>query len=68
MAYDDLDRWDGGVCGREVQEGGDVFIHKADSLHCTEDTHNTVKQIYSNKKKDKIVLEFLTTAIREKKK
>ena len=28
---DDLDRWDGGD-GREVQEGGDIYIHIADSL------------------------------------
>ena len=34
--------------GREVQEGGDVCIHIADSLHCTAETNNIVKQFYSN--------------------
>ena len=39
-----------GWSGREVQEGEDVYIHIADSLHCTAKTNNTVKQLYSNKK------------------
>ena len=34
MLCDDLDGWDG-VGGKEVQEGGDIGIHIADSLHCT---------------------------------
>ena len=37
---DDLDGWDGG--GREVQEGGYIGIHMADSLHCTADTNITL--------------------------
>ena len=39
-----------GWSGREAQQGEDVCIHIADSLHCTEKTNNTVKQLYSNKK------------------
>ena len=40
----------GGWSGREAQQGEDVCIHIADSLHCTAKTNNTVKQLYSNKK------------------
>ena len=38
---DDIDGWDGGG-GREVQEEGDIGIHIADSLHCTEETNTTL--------------------------
>ena len=38
---DDLGGWDGGS-GREVQEGGDIGIHTADSLHCTAETNITL--------------------------
>ena len=41
MLCDDIDEWDGGG-GREVQEGGDIDIHIADSLHCTEETNTTL--------------------------
>ena len=51
MLCDDLDGWDGVGDEREVQEGEDICIHIADSLHCTAETNNTVKQLYSNKKK-----------------
>ena len=40
MLCDDLDGWDGG--GREVQEGGDIRIHIADSLHCTAETNTAL--------------------------
>ena len=33
---------DGGGGGREVQEGGDIGIHMADSLHCTAETNTTL--------------------------
>ena len=26
--------------GREIQDGGDIYIHRADSLHCTQETSN----------------------------
>ena len=40
---DDLDGWDGGGGGgREVQEGGHIGIHTADSLHCTAETNTTL--------------------------
>ena len=42
MFCDDLDGWDGVVDGREVQEGGDIGIHIADSLHCTAETNTTL--------------------------
>ena len=42
MLCDDLDGWDGVGVGwegaREVQEGGDMCIHRADSFHCTAKT------------------------------
>ena len=38
---DALDGWDGGG-GREVQEGGDIYIHIADSLHYTAETNTTL--------------------------
>ena len=40
MFCDDLDGWDE-EGGMEVQEGGDICIHIADSLHCTAET-NTI--------------------------
>ena len=49
MLYDDLDKRDGG--GGEVQEGEDTRIHTADSLRCTADTNNIIKQLYPNFKK-----------------
>ena len=33
--------WDEGSGGREVQEGGDICILIADSLHCTAETNTT---------------------------
>ena len=41
MLCDDLRGWDGGD-GRKVQEGGDIGIHIADSLHCTAETNTTL--------------------------
>ena len=42
MLHDDLVGWDGQGGGREVQEGGDIGIHIADSLHCTAETNTTL--------------------------
>ena len=42
MLCDDLDGWDGEGGRREVQEGGDIGIHIADSLHCTAETNTTL--------------------------
>ena len=42
MLCGDLDGWDGGECGREVQEGGDVCMHIADSLRCSAETNTTL--------------------------
>ena len=39
MLYDDLDGGMVGWDGREVQEGGDICIHRADSLCCTVETN-----------------------------
>ena len=41
MLCDDLAGWDGG-CGREVQEGEDIYIHIADSLRYTAETDTTL--------------------------
>ena len=30
------DGWDGGECGREAQEGGDICVHIADSRSMAE--------------------------------
>ena len=42
MLCDDLDGWDGVGGGREVQEGGDICIHIADSFHCTAESNITL--------------------------
>ena len=43
MLRDDLDEWDqGGGVVREVQAGGDIGIHRADSPHCTAETNTTL--------------------------
>ena len=42
MLCDDLDGWEGGGGGREVQEGGDIGIHIVASLHCTAETNTTL--------------------------
>ena len=43
MLCDDLDGWVGGVGSRELQEGGDIDIHIADSLCCTAETNTCCK-------------------------
>ena len=40
---------DGEGDGREVQEGGDIYIPVADSCRYVAET-NTIKQLFSNKK------------------
>ena len=42
MLCGDLDGWDGGRRGREVQEGGDICIHIVDSLLCTAEASTTL--------------------------
>ena len=42
MLCGDPDGWDGEGGGREVQEGGDICIHIADSLRCTAETDTTL--------------------------
>ena len=44
MLCDNLEGWDGGVGGREVQEGENICIFMTDSCFCTEET-NTCKAI-----------------------
>ena len=39
VLFGDLEGWDG--AGKEVQEGGDICTHIADSLHFTAET-NTI--------------------------
>ena len=46
MLCDPLKRWDAGS-GREVQEGGDICIHVADSLCCTAETSVTLWGCYN---------------------
>ena len=43
----------GGWCGREVQEGGVIGIHIADSLHCMAETQHCKAIILQLKKKKK---------------
>ena len=43
MLYNDLEGWDGrGEGGREVQEGGDIYVLIADSHCCTAETNTTL--------------------------
>ena len=42
MLCDDLEGWDGAGGGKETQEGVDICIHTADSLHCTAETNTTL--------------------------
>ena len=38
----DLDSWDEEWSGREIQEGGNICIHIADSLRCTAENNTTL--------------------------
>ena len=38
----DLDSWDEEWSGREIQEGGNIGIHIADSLRCTAENNTTL--------------------------
>ena len=42
MFCGDLDGWDGGGGGREVQVGGNICMHIADSLCCTAETNTAL--------------------------
>ena len=44
MVCGDPGGWDVGVGGgeKEAQEGGDISIHRADSLHCTAETNTAL--------------------------
>ena len=53
MLCDDLDGWDGGWGGREVQEEEDIGIHIADSLHCTAETNTTSYSNFTSIKNNK---------------
>ena len=35
---------------KEILKRGDICIHTADLRHCTAETNNTIKQLYSHKK------------------
>ena len=37
--------------GKEAQEGGDIWIHRDDSLCCTGETNTTVQSNYTPAKK-----------------
>ena len=39
------------------EQGGSICIHMVDSLFCTEETNNIVKQLHSKKKKDNSITE-----------
>ena len=42
MLCDDLEGWDGGGHGGEVQEVGDIRIHIVDPLCCTAEINTTL--------------------------
>ena len=42
MLCDNLEGWDGVGDGREVQEGGDIYIPMADSCCCMAETNTTL--------------------------
>ena len=48
MLCDDLEGWDGGWGGKEVQEGGDICILTVDSRCCMTETNTTLRQLSSN--------------------
>ena len=42
MFCDDLEGWDERNRRKVQEEGGDICIHIADSLHCSAETHTTL--------------------------
>ena len=42
MLCDGLDEWDVAGESGEVQEGGDIRMHTADSCHCMAETNTTL--------------------------
>ena len=63
MLCGDLDGWEGGR-GREVQEGGDICIHTADSLCYTAETNTTLLSNYTPIKKTVQLHVFLICVIK----
>ena len=59
-----LGKWGVGEAGREVEEGGDVCIHIADSLHCTAETNTGVKKLTPIKNKNKNLHSKISKIIR----
>lgn len=47
MLRDHQERWDG-VGGRQAQEGGDICVHTAASLHCAAETSITSESNYAS--------------------
>ena len=47
MLCDNLEGWDGVGGGRELQEGGNMYIGKVDSCY-GRNQHNIIKQLFSN--------------------
>ena len=47
MLCDNLEGWDGVGGGRELQEGGNMYIDKVDSCY-GRNQHNIIKQLFSN--------------------
>ena len=54
MLCNDLQGWGGGD-SREVQEGGDIYIHIADSLCCTAEINTTLLNNYTPIKQNNII-------------
>ena len=50
-AIDDLEEL-GARVRREVQDGGNICIHIADSLHCTAESNTTLQSSYTPIKKE----------------
>ena len=42
MPCDNLERWDGEGGGRDVQEGGDIYIPMTDSCWCMAESHHNI--------------------------
>ena len=42
MLFDNLEEWDGLWGGKEIQEGGDIYIIMADSHCCMAKTNRTL--------------------------
>ena len=61
MLFNDLEGWDGLGCGREIQEGGNIYILMTDSFCHVAETDMTLLSNYPRFKKLTVFLKTETT-------